>query len=1218
MKTKANALIPKDLGQESFQGHSMAWVATLTLILLGFLLPAQGQGDPKLTNTNNPMDTNVSMGATVSFRVDATSTNGPMTRQWQHEGTNLPSATNVTLVITNVTVAHAGGYVAWITNASGAFTNTRTATLTVDPTFIKMDIDKGPNDMWIPYWVDLDRDGWLELVVGGGWGTAGGKPLMVFENNRDGTLRRDLTNDLAKVSIRGANIAWADFDNDNDLDGFAGAFESERPVFLRNDGGGRFTKVVTDRWWTANGIAPYGTLASSVDLDDDGTLDVLVGYFGNLATGTYGTNAVLHGLGNGRFEVDLTSPLALSGTWVEQYDWADWDGDGKLDLFGATSGGDPPVDLMFQNLGGGQFQQVTDNLLVQIQDVSINSAWGDYDNDGDLDLLVTSRSTTNQLYRNLGNGVFEPDPASPVFPANQARCMAAWGDYDNDGWLDLYVAHGDRAGRLFHNRGNGTFEEVTTGSPVSECRAYSCAWGDYDNDGFLDLCGTRDVDGSNYLYRNNLRQVGNTNHWLKVKLVGTASNRDGIGATIRIKTTVAGKELWQMRQIVCQSHGAELIAHFGLGDATTVDLLRIQWPSGNVQEVGGVIPDRMVSLTEPIRINPLRPTASLNGSVTLTNVSIGVSYQWFHDGTNLVGQTARTLTLSNLAAADAGLYSVAVGLGNGITLTNYTYLKVNSTFTKITEGPVVIDKANFFNGTWADYDGDGFVDLLVPAGPDVLNQAPALYHNLGGTNFVKMTTNEVGAVVGRRPYCHQGLWADFNNDGFLDLLEIGSLSDGLSASNRLFYGRSDHTFDWGTNNSGVNTPVVGSWQCALVDYDNDGAVDVFHTTGWTSYNSRGSLYRNQGNGTFTQAWSATGQVFNNQYACWADYDNDGDRDLWLLGASSDWNTTVGQFYRNDGNGSFTELMDPDFPSAQGISGVWGDYDNDGYLDFLLGNTLLHNDHGTGFTTITTDLSGVGYNTTPGARWVDLDNDGDLDVAFITIGGRPGFFMCNEGSGDFSAVDLGSPSHDVPANEFAGSWADYNNDGFMDLFVATRGYTSGTNFLYQNSGLAGGNSNHWLIVKLKGTASNASAIGAKVRVLATIRGGVTWQLREISGSYYDDLRAHFGLGNATNAVTVRIEWPSGTVQELKNVAADQILEVIEPRRPVLAVAVTPTLVTGTLTGDTNQVYQVQMSDDLAVGWTVLTNVTTDASGQGNWLDSGVAPQGRRFYKAVRSP
>jgi hypothetical protein len=109
-----------------------------------------------------------------------------------------------------------------------------------------------------------------------------------------------------------------------------------------------------------------------------------------------------------------------------------------------------------------------------------------------------------------------------------------------------------------------------------------------------------------------------------------------------------------------------------------------------------------------------------------------------------------------------------------------------------------------------------------------------------------------------------------------------------------------------------------------------------------------------------------------------------------------------------------------------------------------------------------------------------------------------------------------------------------------------------------------------------------------------------------------------LGNATNITTLRIEWPSGTVQELANVVPDQILEVIEPRRPLLAVAVTPTQVTGTITADPNQTYQIHVSDNLAAGWTLLTPVTTDPNGAASWSDPGPAPQARRFYRANGAP
>jgi hypothetical protein len=139
---------------------------------------------------------------------------------------------------------------------------------------------------------------------------------------------------------------------------------------------------------------------------------------------------------------------------------------------------------------------------------------------------------------------------------------------------------------------------------------------------------------------------------------------------------------------------------------------------------------------------------------------------------------------------------------------------------------------------------------------------------------------------------------------------------------------------------------------------------------------------------------------------------------------------------------------------------------------------------------------------------------DLDFAGARHNQLPCIFYRNNGDGTFTQVSLGSPSVDVPAVQSLPSWCDFDNDGFLDLFISSRGNPSGANFLYRNAGLSSGNTNHWLIVKPKGIASNSSAIGAKIRVLATIKGTATSQLRQIFGIYYDDLRAHFGLGDAT--------------------------------------------------------------------------------------------------------
>ncbi|MRR31322.1 hypothetical protein EG834_13600, partial [bacterium] len=377
------------------------------IILSSVLLVASIQwvaGQPVISK--QPTNTSVSLGATALFAVTVNAVAPPTTYRWGFINSELDtnsnrSAATRALSLTNVTVADVGPCFVVATDQSGSVTS-QVATLTVDSTFVKItdpDITKVPADMWNPYWVDLDGDSWLELVVAGGFWTSGGKPLLVYENNRDGTLSRSLANDLSRVSMQYNTIAWADLDNDGDLDGFCGVQESETPVLFRNEGGGHFTRIVANRWWTANGIAVAGSVAGCADYDNDGILDLLAGYWGSEATGAWGTNRVLHGLGGGRFEVDLNSPLALSRTWVEHWDWADWNADGLLDLFGATSGNANQVDVMFENLGGGQFLRITNSPLVKVPDLSINAAWGDYDNDGDLDVLVTSWSRTNQLYR---------------------------------------------------------------------------------------------------------------------------------------------------------------------------------------------------------------------------------------------------------------------------------------------------------------------------------------------------------------------------------------------------------------------------------------------------------------------------------------------------------------------------------------------------------------------------------------------------------------------------------------------------------------------------------------------------------------------------------------------------------------------------------------------------------------------------------------------------
>jgi hypothetical protein len=211
--------------------------------------------------------------------------------------------------------------------------------------------------------------------------------------------------------------------------------------------------------------------------------------------------------------------------------------------------------------------------------------------------------------------------------------------------LSLLSATGTTPGKniLYHNNGNGTFTRVLTGSPVNDGGSWGCAWGDYDNDGFLDLVESG-LSGKMMLYRNN----GNSNAWVKIKLVGTASNRSAIGAKVRLQATIRGASMWQLREInsgngIC---GGPLEAHFGLGDATNIDQVRIEWPSGIVQILTNVAPRQFMTVVEHQEVQPTPPPPTLgsvsfstNGTANLSaSGGAGLLYV-FESSTNLVHWT---------------------------------------------------------------------------------------------------------------------------------------------------------------------------------------------------------------------------------------------------------------------------------------------------------------------------------------------------------------------------------------------------------------------------------------------------------------------------------------------------------------------------------------------------------------------------------------------------
>jgi len=548
-------------------------------------------------------------------------------------------------------------------------------------------------------------------------------------------------------------------------------------------------------------------------------------------------------------------------------------------------------------------------------------------------------------------------------------------------------------------------------------------------------------------------------------------------------------------------------------------------------------------------------------------------------------------------------------LAIGVVLVAVTASHAQTTFTKITTGPVVNDLGVFTRPVWADFNNDGFLDLFVSGFVDRIN---VFYLNNGDGTFTKRTQGDPVQDVDFHSGCVAG---DIDNDGQIDLLVSAGVIASNPRRNKLYHNMGNAMFN--QVSGGAITNQLGYFDaCAWADYDKDGFLDLVITDDPSNGGGRTWLFHNNGDATFTRLpstslpeSSAGGGVL------WSDYDNDGYVDLTVVNAVANGRNFL---YHNNRNGTFTRIttnaIATDVWLSGATSGAWGDFDNDGLPDlFIVGNNtanrLYHNEGNGRFTSITSGpMLQLGNG---GAVWGDYDNDGYLDLFVTCYDGQNGLFH-NNGDGTFTEVDSEPPVNDLHCASSA--FVDYDNDGFLDLFL-TRALFDGSlvsNSLYHNNG----NTNSWLEVKLVGTVANRSGIGAKVRVKATINGKTFWQMREINnggGWTIQPLVAHFGLGNATNIETLRIEWPSDTVQEIQNVAPKQILTITEPSRlkPLSSNGV-PQLI---LQGGRNLQYDIQTSTNLTV-WSVLSTLTiTNLNGTALVTDTNPPVSDRRFYRAV---
>jgi hypothetical protein len=498
--------------------------------------------------------------------------------------------------------------------------------------------------------------------------------------------------------------------------------------------------------------------------------------------------------------------------------WGDFDDDGYPDLFVANNGG---LSFLFHNQGDGTFARLNAEPFQSDSGNAIVADWGDYDNDGHLDLAV-SRFGPNLLYHNNGDGTFTKVTSGALVTDSQSSEICQWVDYDNDGFLDLFVANSSNQNNaLYHNSGDGTFTKVSTGSVVNDGgNSAGCAWGDYDNDGFPDLF-VPNWQGSrpNFLYRNN----GNSNAWLKVRCLGTMSNRDAIGAKVRVRSAFRGADRWQLREISGGiGFGQTPYANFGLGDATNASVVRIEWPSRLVEEFGEVTAHQLFTVTEPdASISPIHQAVSPGSTAVFTfstSLLPPLLLQWRRNGVVLPGETNGVLAISNVQAADAGQYSM--------TATQPDSRLTISPAPAILSGPIVITKQP--------------EPRTVPRGSNATFQvradgfAPVSYQWLlhgaeipGATNASLLITNAQGAHDGTYSVMVSNVYGSVRSDGAAlvvlarPVITIHPVSQSVPAGGSVTLSVSAEgnpwplTFRWRRNNSFFTNLVLNSSNCFL-------------------------------------------------------------------------------------------------------------------------------------------------------------------------------------------------------------------------------------------------------------------------------------------------------------------------------------------------------------------------------------------------------------------
>jgi hypothetical protein len=855
---------------------------------------------------------------------------------------------------------------------------------------------------------------------------------------------------------------WADFDNDDDLDALLGG------SLYRNDGQNIFTRILSglplgDR----NGIA-------WADYNNDGWLDLL--------TAGNGTNRIYRNEGGTNLiDINANLPPLTDAAGA----WGDFDNDGDRDLLLTGDAGPAPLTRLYRNDGQDRFFALNNGGLPAVQGGAV--AWGDFDADGKLDVLLAGgvvATWTAGAYRNVGNGFFEL-----AFPFSGAtRGAVAWGDYDGNGTLDALVAgYGNAQYRLniYRNNGDRTFTELSTG--LQGIAFGTAKWADFDNDGDLDIFAGGAIENANarwitHVYRNDGNDSFSILPTALPQTYNTSADwgdydRDGdLDILLSGQIGPGPQSVVRVFRNESPTSNAPPFQPAGLMSELLPDNdVALRWnPSGDSEQASAGLGYALrVRRTVPVA-EMLFPHANLaNGFRRLPELGHASSNVW------LLRDLARGTYAWSVQAIDAGLAGSPFAAEGTFTITNArpTIVGLSNVMTipNSSAGPLAFTIGDFETAS-EDLEVTAVSSnqfLLPPSGillggsgsNRTVTVTPA--PNQHGTGAVTIIVTDASGLSARATFTvtveqftlvrgfanTQGgtvAWADHDNDNDLDLLVAG-----LPGGTRLQRNDGNGVFTELT----VGQDYLSDGAAAWADFDHDGYLDFAESGSFGGGISfQGTLARrNNGNATYTRLASSLAGVAYGHLA-WGDYDNDGDADL-LLGGHGFPHGSISRLYRNDVYGqAFVDTSAP-LLGLTAAAGTWADFDGDAWLDALVtGSTNFHprgahsrlyiNDRSGSFVSRPHGLPAVSGNALAVS---DFDRDGDLDVALS--GADPqtnrvcGVFR-NDGNGSFTQFAALTGAMDG-----ALSWGDFDGDGWPDLLVTGKTNSSpqsgAVTLLYRN-------------------------------------------------------------------------------------------------------------------------------------------------------------------------